>query len=343
MVNRSESIYPDLIKQVNSGEIKPLYVLYGEDRYMIQSLISAIESQVIEPSVKSVDALYHRLKGQSYDLDQLNMDVHTMPFMSKKRLIVLQNTGWFKSGGLNEKQQAQLIECMAHLPDSAVLIFDEEKVDSRQKKLCATVRTIGVLAHLEHASVSYLVNQVQKLMRDTGLKMSNDVAKILVERCGQDLLNIHHECEKIRHYALSQSIDLIDIDMLDLVGPPDLNAKIYEITQAMGTGRTDHALEILMILKAQKTPAIQILVSIARRLSDLIVAQSCPDVQQLEKRLKVARFIAVKLLQQSRTLSLEDIKRMHALCFQYDVAIKTGEMDEWQALETIIVLGCQKK
>jgi DNA polymerase-3 subunit delta len=82
---------------MKSGLIRSLYVLEGDENYLKNKILIALESKLIEPSVKSLDYVvfdYRNMPGK-VSLNKIENEIKTPPFMSAKRLVVVKNSGLF--------------------------------------------------------------------------------------------------------------------------------------------------------------------------------------------------------------------------------------------------------
>ena len=68
---------------------------------------------------------FSRFEGKGTEIPKVIDLAETMPFFADRRVILLENTGFFKN-----KADA-LADYMGSLPDYLVLIFVEEEVDKR--------------------------------------------------------------------------------------------------------------------------------------------------------------------------------------------------------------------
>ena len=79
---------------------KPVvYILFGEDEFAIAQFIDALEAKMGEEVTAALNTT--RLDGRSLSLDELNTAASTIPFLSPRRLVVV------------EQPLARLNGCMA--------------------------------------------------------------------------------------------------------------------------------------------------------------------------------------------------------------------------------------
>ena len=118
----------DLEKELKQRKLDSLYLLYGEERFLLESCLKKIKNLFGET-----------LRGINYieidetNLDEIISDIETPPFGFEKKLIFAKNTGLFKKEGKkkNKKEensiQVKLLEFLEenyeNIKDAIVLVF----------------------------------------------------------------------------------------------------------------------------------------------------------------------------------------------------------------------------
>ena len=83
----------------------------------------------------------HILKEKDVDVKSVIDLSETLPFFAESRLIVFDNTGFFKSAG------ADLADYIKEMPDTTYYIFVEDEMDKRSK-LFKAVKSKGRVVEL---------------------------------------------------------------------------------------------------------------------------------------------------------------------------------------------------
>ena len=122
--------YDDLEKELNT-DMKSLYLLYGQESYLIDMAVKKIK--------KKFDEL---VQGINYIvIDETNTDeiipnIEMPAFGYDRKLIIVKNSGLFKKDGrkktetpIQEKVSNYINENHDMLDDSVVLVFVEEEAD----------------------------------------------------------------------------------------------------------------------------------------------------------------------------------------------------------------------
>ena len=109
---------------IKNKNYKNIYLLYGPESYDRKRYTDALV-KVFLPEDDGINLT--KFFGKKVDLKELFELADTMPFMTDRRVIVLENTGLFSSP--NET----LTDRIPGIPESTVMIFSEEKADSKLK------------------------------------------------------------------------------------------------------------------------------------------------------------------------------------------------------------------
>ncbi len=84
-----------LNQDIKTGQLNHIYLLYGEEAYLQKQYRDRLKAAIIGDDTMN----YHYYEGKNLSVGEVIDQAETMPFFADKRLIVLENTGLFKSGG----------------------------------------------------------------------------------------------------------------------------------------------------------------------------------------------------------------------------------------------------
>ena len=95
--SKSNLGYNELKAEIREGSCRNLYVLTGNEDFLIDRLVSSLSELLIAPGCESLDRVLFQVGGQAARLDPENLkaEVLTPPFLSKRKLIVVRQSGWF--------------------------------------------------------------------------------------------------------------------------------------------------------------------------------------------------------------------------------------------------------
>ena len=129
MGERLEDLMKSVLEDIKNQEYKQAYLFFGEEGYL--------KKQYRNKLLQAWNTMNEsRFEGKGIDVKEVISLGETMPFFSDRRIILLENTGFFKN------QCPELAEYLNNLPDYLYLLFVEEEVDKRSK-MFKSVKQIG--------------------------------------------------------------------------------------------------------------------------------------------------------------------------------------------------------
>ena len=81
----------EMEKQLNQGNCKGIYLLYGEDTFLLEQQLNKIKKNFGE-TIKGINYIYI----DENNVQELIADIETPAFGYSKKLIIARNTGIFK-------------------------------------------------------------------------------------------------------------------------------------------------------------------------------------------------------------------------------------------------------
>lgn len=92
----SNKIYKQVVGEINSGNLKPIYYLFGQEEFYLDRLLDLF-SKVIPPEQK--DFNYDLLYGQDVTPAQALSIARSFPMMAEKRVLIIRNFLQLNKGG----------------------------------------------------------------------------------------------------------------------------------------------------------------------------------------------------------------------------------------------------
>lgn len=317
--------------KTDAGSVN-LALLYGEETYFFESAVNVLRSKFISPGSEQMDVCYlDGRSGPKISIDSIEEMLASPPWISEKKLVIVRDSGLF-SGEVTEK----FTDLISNVPDSAILIFLEEKMDCRKKPFKEFLSK-GTVCLCSPMTEEQLAGWVAKRLGKAGISITSEAAASMAVRCSMSLNMLANEINKMSLYCKGAGITSVDLDIVESCCPPDLSGKVFSIMDACGTGRAEAALDTLNTLIITKQPVIVIRVTFMNHLKRLICAKDIGDSRELASRLGIMDFVAEKLVRQARRFDMERLLGLYLEAVRQDSDIKHGLIDERTSLETIIV------
>ena len=144
-----------LNEDLKNGQFNRIYLLYGEESYLKKQYRDKLRNGMISPDDNMNFAYY---EGKGVDVKEIIDLAETLPFFAERRLIVLEDTGLFKSAS------AELADYVKDMPDTTHMIFVETEIDKRGK-LYKAVQAKGRIVELGRQDEQTLLRWVAGLVK----------------------------------------------------------------------------------------------------------------------------------------------------------------------------------
>lgn len=318
-----------LIADIKERSFKRVYLLYGDEAYLKKSY----KNQLKEAVLNGADTMnFHYFEGKGINPKEIIDMGETLPFFSEYRLIIMENSGFFKAA--NE----DMAEYVKAVPESTILVFVETEVDKRGK-LYKAVKAQGSAVELARQPEGKLTAWVLGLLKRAGRKITERDMKLLLAKTGNDMENIAGEVEKLICYTMGREV--ITAEDIEEICSEQLSGKIFEMMDAISEKKQRKALELYYDLLTLKEPPMRILFLLARQFNLLMQVkelkrQGC-DNAAIAKKAGIASFFVGKYASQAGRFDMETIKKALTECVETEEAVKTGRIEDRLAVELLIV------
>lgn len=314
---------------IKMGQLKNVYLLYGTEDYLKRQYRDKLKHALVEPDDTMNFSAY---EGKDINPKELIDLSETLPFFKEKRMILVENSGFFKNSC------DDLAEYMSQVPESTCFVFVEEEVDKRSKLFKAASRA-GSVVEFETPKEDMLVRWILGRIQREGKKITQSVMQLFLSKTGSDMENIDKELEKLICYTLDKTeIAAADVEAI-CTGQTE--NKIFEMIDAISAKNQKKALDLYYDLLALKEAPMRILFLIARQFQNLLLIKSMsakgyPAVS-IAKTAGMPSFAVQKNLRQAGAFKINQLKEAIEDCGQAEEDVKTGRMADQLAVELLIV------
>ncbi len=314
---------------IKMGQLKNVYLLYGTEDYLKRQYRDKLKHALVEPDDTMNFSAY---EGKDINPKELIDLSETLPFFKEKRMILVENSGFFKNSC------DDLAEYMSQVPESTCFVFVEEEVDKRSKLFKAASRA-GSAVEFETPKEDMLVRWILGRIQREGKKITQSVMQLFLSKTGSDMENIDKELEKLICYTLDKTeISAADVEAI-CTGQTE--NKIFEMIDAISARNQKKALDLYYDLLALKEAPMRILFLIARQFQNLLLIKSMsakgyPAVS-IAKTAGMPSFAVQKNLRQAGAFKINQLKDAIEDCGQAEEDVKTGRMADQLAVELLIV------
>lgn len=318
-----------LNQKLKNNELVNIYLLFGEERYLVEQYKKTITLRFIK---EGDEFNLSKFVGKEFDVDTVISTADTLPFFSDYRLILLEDSGLFKSS--NDEFLAYLKE----LPEHAVILFVESEVDKRSK-FFKFISEKGDVVEFEPQKEQVLRTWIGKQAKQNGLAISADTADLILEKTGSDMYTISNEMAKLFAYCSGkESIDNADVNAVCVDRTPP---QIFEMTRAMSEKNSKETLNYYYELLENKEPPLRILSLIARQFRSLYKVSLCRERGEnsyiIASQVGLSSYIVDKLIRQANNFSTKELANALADCGETEYKIKSGLLTDKIGVELLLV------
>ena len=79
--------FKHLMSEINAGDLRPVYLLDGEEYYFLEQLLKAIEKNVLDESTRSFNQ--HVFYGKDVSINDIVSAAKRFPMMADRQLVVV--------------------------------------------------------------------------------------------------------------------------------------------------------------------------------------------------------------------------------------------------------------
>ncbi len=325
-----------------------VYVFYGPEEYLKKEALDKLRAAVGMPDV--VEANTTVLRGQGLTLQLLQEAASAVPFLAERRLVIVegllthmeeqQNARPRGRGARTQKSDADqwdsLPQFLTRLPPTTILVFLDGVV-RKTNSLLQTIASAAEVRDFQAPKDGALRRWIRERVSQAGATITPRAASALADLVGGNLWALHGEVEKLALYASGRAIDERDVEAL--VSSSQTN--IFRAVDAVLAGQTGLAMQLLDGLRQGGAEVGYIFTMIARQLRFVLVAQELTEAgvqgDALTQRLGIRDFALRTVQEQARKHPPLQIEAMFRKLMEADLAIKTGQLEEKLALETLVV------
>ncbi len=319
-----------IAQDIKSAQFSHLYLLYGEEAYLRRQYRDKLRAALVPADDTMNCSVY---SGKDINASEVVDLAGTMPFFAERRVIIIENSGWLKSGN------DQFLALVKAIPDTTYLILVEEETDKRSK-LYKAVTANGYAALCEMQDEATLRKWVMGLLKKENKLITPEALTLLLDKTGTSMENIRREVEKLVCYKYyDEGITASDVEELCIV---QIQNQIFDMVEAVAQKKQKQALKLYYNLLALKEAPMKILALIARQFNMLLQVKEMKSKGYHESDIAKQTglnpyYLKKKYIPQAAQFKQAQLETALKACVEAEEAVKTGRMPDLLSVELIIV------
>lgn len=324
------------LKQQLKEELKPVYLFYGEERYLSEVYTGRVMEKAVGDDSLSAFNL-HKLDGRESDWNAIEEAAEALPLMAERSCVVVRDFDVAKSPDAD-----RVLEWLAQPAPTCVLVFymDTVVVDAKKnakwKAFLAAVQKVGCAVEFPRQTPADIAKLLCSGAARRGCSLRPDTARKWVEQSGDDMTLLLGELDKL--CALADGGEITP-QLIETASVQRLEAKVYDLSKAILRQRYDQAYAIIHRLYAMREDPIAILAVLAGSYADLYRAKAAAaagvpaESLSAEFGCKGREFRMKNAARDCRDLSRQTLRQSLEVLADTDTRMKSTRADKRVLLE----------
>ena len=315
-----------------------IFFLFGNDEFAISRRLKEFESDFTDPT--SADMNTAHLEARSVSEDDLGNALNAMPFLAKRRLVLLANPS---SKYNNPSLRKKFLEFIGKAPESTRLVM-YESVDPRDaekhwlvkwaEKNNKLIQSRAFMLPRLKDMTGWIVNET----KNQGGQIVPRAAEMLKDMVGVDTRQAGMEIAKLLAFVnWSRPVTVEDVEAVCIVTSQQ---SVFDFVDALASGNGKSAQHLLHRL-LESEDEFSLWGMVVRQFRLLIQAREVLDgngnKDDVAKALGVHPFVAEKAAQQASRFSIESLESIYHRLLSIDERVKTSQVTLDLAMDTLVV------
>ena len=318
-----------ILEDIKTENFSHVYLLCGTEDYLRNQYKQKLKTALIGQGDQMNLSVY---EGTGTNPLQVIDMAQTMPFLSDRRVMVLENTGFFKSS------QDELAEYMKEIPEFTYFVFAEKEVDKRSK-LYKAVKGQGHIAEFTEQDEATLRKWIDTKVKKEQKQMDMSTISFFLQRTGTDMENIEKELEKLVCFTLQK--EQITIQDVEEITTRRLENRVFDMISYLSQKKQKETLQLYYDLLSLREAPMKILALMARQFHMLLRIKELKDKgiaqRMVAEKIGMQPFIVGKYWAQCSLFTIEELKSALTACVQTDEDIKTGKITDKIGVELLLI------
>ncbi|GIU82729.1 MAG: DNA polymerase III subunit delta [Acidobacteria bacterium] len=328
-----------LRQQVKVGDIKPFYLFFGDETFLLESAVETIKKKVLKDSPRAFNETVLDLEKDS--VESVVLSARELPFNCERRVVVVKNVRISSNSAkdtIKEKDEPALIRLFDSEP-TGVVIFIADEFDKR-RKMAKVFLEKAVVVEFERLRTDELISWIKKKFGEFKVSADTQVISQLIELVGNSLRELNLECEKLAIASHSQD-KLVSLDLVNRLVADSRIPEVFDLADYMLGRNTTKAFYTLKKLLDEGVEPLMLLGLIAVTFRRLLIAK-----EMMKKGIERSRIISVakvpyskqeEFFRVARRTSTQSLLLVLDRINKADIAMKTSETSPRLQLEMLVL------
>ena len=308
--------FDKLQKEIKAGKTYPVYLLHGEESYLVDEAAAFLEQHLLQEHEKVFDQQI--LYGSDVDARFVMEQMMLFPMMASKRLVIVREAQ--QIANISELEKIVL----KPVPSSILVLCFKGKSMDKRTKLYSGIKDKGFILAADPLKESDVLPWLLNTASGLNIRIDHDAAEAMIELIGGEISRLYPELKKLAsNSAPGASINKLEI--LDLVGL-SREYNVFELQNALESGDVVKTMKIGALMAEQKGYSIIPLIALlAGHYSKVYITKSMPsaDDQTIADAMGMKSTYMVRNYKAAaKKYSIETLERCIGWLHVYDMKAK---------------------
>ena len=324
-----------IVADIKSGNIKPIYFLMGEEPYYIDAISNYIEKNVLAEEEKGFNQMV--LYGRDVAIDDIVGNAKRYPMMAERQVVIVKEA----------QDLSRTIEKLAPYAENPqpttvlVVNYKYKKIDKR-KALYKTIKKSGVVFESKKLYENQVSEWIRRVLSGQKYSISPKAAQMLVEFLGTDLSKINNELEKLK-IVLPEGTQISAEHIEENIGiSKDYNN--FELRKAIGERNTGKAFKIVNYFadNPKDNPMVVTVSLLFNFFSQLLHFHGLHDKnpRNVASALKINPYFVNEYVSAARNFPMKKVSQVVATLREFDVkgkGVNSNAVPQGDLLKELLV------
>jgi DNA polymerase-3 subunit delta len=323
--------FTQAIDQIKQGSLAPVYLIYGEEKYLHDELIDRIIDISLDSGTK--DFNFDLFYASETSVDRIINVARSFPMMAERRVVVVKDIQQLKTTELK-----YLADYVSRPSKSSCLIL---ALPERKKtgKWFGLIFNNALTIDCRKLYDNEIPGWVEGYLQSRKLEIEKEAVQLLQAQVGNSLLDLVNELEKVQiNIHPRTKITLEDVQNVTSISK---QFNIFELCNAVGEKNFPRAIAILIKLLEQGESPTGMIIQLMRHLVNLMkinenIRKGKRSINELMKVTGLSYYFVNDMMKQSKNFTIEQYRNSFSYLAEADLHLKTGYQTPGLVMELLL-------
>ncbi len=190
MAETKNVTYSSIMKELQSGQYRPVYYLMGEESYYIDKICDYIAEHALKPEERDFNQTI--MFGSDVNASQIADAARRYPMMAERQVIIVKEAQNLKNTDALEKYLKQ-----PSITTVLVICHKNGKIDGRKREYVKAIQQAGILFESQKLKERELPTFIENFVKQKNASIDPKSTQLIADAIGADLSRMVSELEKV--------------------------------------------------------------------------------------------------------------------------------------------------